>query len=127
MQALLVRAHETDTNAWYPVATSQPRASAVRRQCRGINAHHRLRREGSNLGYMSKSSCGQEAGGTRNDEAGSGAARTAQRAPGYVSGWSNVAISKGGANVGRIILREQERNLNVIGRKHKGGWKTVNG
>jgi hypothetical protein len=40
MPALLVRAHETNTNAWYPVATSQPRASAVRRQCSGINAHH---------------------------------------------------------------------------------------
>jgi hypothetical protein len=40
---------------------------------------------------------------------------TAQRAQGYVSGWSNVVISKGGANVGLIILREQERNLNVIG------------
>jgi hypothetical protein len=50
---------------------------------------------------------------------------TAQRAPGYVSGWSNVAISKGGANVGRIILREQERNLNAIDRKHKGGWEAV--
>jgi hypothetical protein len=40
---------------------------------------------------------------------------------GYVSGWSNVAISNGGANVGRIILRLQERNLNAIGRTHKGG------
>ena len=47
MPALLVRAHKTDTNAWYPVATSQPRASAVRGQRRGINAHHRLRRERS--------------------------------------------------------------------------------
>jgi hypothetical protein len=34
---------------------------------------------------------------------------TAQQAPGYVSGWSNVAISKGGANIGRMILRKQER------------------
>ena len=29
MPALLVRAHKTDTNAWYPVAASQPRASTV--------------------------------------------------------------------------------------------------
>jgi hypothetical protein len=36
-----------------------------------------------------------------------------------------VAISEGGANVGRIILREQEGNLNVIDRKHKGGWEAV--
>jgi hypothetical protein len=48
---------------------------------------------------------------------------TAQRAPGYVSGWSNVAISKGGANVGRIILGEQERNLNAIGRSTKEDGK----
>jgi len=45
MQALLVRAHETDTNAWYPVATSQPLASTVRIQRRGINAHQRCREE----------------------------------------------------------------------------------
>jgi hypothetical protein len=44
--------------------------------------------------------------------------RTAQ-APEYVPEGNNVAISKGGANVGRIILREQERNLNVIGRSTK--------
>jgi hypothetical protein len=43
MLALLVRAHETDTNAWYPVAPTQPRASAVRRQHRGINAHQQCR------------------------------------------------------------------------------------
>jgi hypothetical protein len=45
----------------------------------------------------------------------------------YVSGWSNVANSKGGANVVLLILRKQERNLNVIGRKNKGGWEAVNG
>jgi hypothetical protein len=45
MPALLVRVHETDTNAWYPVAPTQPRASAVRRQRRGINAHQRCREE----------------------------------------------------------------------------------
>jgi hypothetical protein len=45
MPALLVRAHETDTNAWYPVATSQPLASTVHGRRRGINAHHRRRRE----------------------------------------------------------------------------------
>jgi hypothetical protein len=43
--ALLVRAHETDTNAWYPVAPTQPRASAVRRRRRGINAHQQCREE----------------------------------------------------------------------------------
>ena len=37
----------------------------------------------------------------------------------YVSGRSNVANSEGGANVGGLILREQERNLNVIGRRTK--------
>jgi hypothetical protein len=36
---------------------------------------------------------------------------TAQRAQGYVSGWSNVAISKGGANVGRMILRKHAKGL----------------
>jgi hypothetical protein len=51
---------------------------------------------------------------------------TAQQAQGYFSGWSTVVISKGGANVGRIIFRVQERNLNAIGRKHKGGWEAVN-
>jgi hypothetical protein len=45
MLALLVRAHKTDTNAWYPVATSQPRASAVRRQHHSINAHQQCREE----------------------------------------------------------------------------------
>jgi hypothetical protein len=45
MPGLLVRAHETDTDAWYLVTTSQPQASAVRRQRRGINAHHRCREE----------------------------------------------------------------------------------
>jgi hypothetical protein len=45
MPALLVRAHETDTNAWYPVAPTQPLASAVRRQSRGINAHQQCREE----------------------------------------------------------------------------------
>ena len=46
MPALLVRAHESDTNAWYPVAPmSQPRASAVRRRRRGINAHQQCRQE----------------------------------------------------------------------------------
>jgi hypothetical protein len=49
MQALLVRAHETDTNVWYPVATSQPLASAVRGQRRGIKAHHRLHRRNPNI------------------------------------------------------------------------------
>jgi hypothetical protein len=44
-----------------------------------------------------------------------------QRAQGYVSGWKNVAISEGGANVGRIILRKQGKNLNVIDQKQKGG------
>ncbi len=33
----------------------------------------------------------------------------------YVSGWSNVANSEGGANVGRVILRKQEWNLNAVG------------
>jgi hypothetical protein len=37
-----------------------------------------------------------------------------------------VAISYGGANVGRIIRREKERNLNAIDRQHKGGWEAVN-
>jgi hypothetical protein len=41
----------------------------------------------------------------------------------YVSGWGNVANSEGGANVGRIILREQERNLNAIGRRTKEDGK----
>jgi hypothetical protein len=45
MPVLLVRAHETDTNAWYPVAPTQPRASAVRRQRRSINAHQQCREE----------------------------------------------------------------------------------
>ena len=45
MPALLVRAHEPDTNAWYPVATSQPRASAVGRQRRCINTHKQCREE----------------------------------------------------------------------------------
>ena len=45
--------------------------------------------------------------------------RWTAQAPEYVPEGSNVAISKGGANVGRIILREQERNLNVIGRSTK--------
>ena len=44
MPALLVRAHKTDTNAWYPVAATQPRASPVRGRCLG-NAHHRRRSE----------------------------------------------------------------------------------
>ena len=46
MPALLVRAHKTDTNAWYPVAASQPRASTVHGRRRG-NAHHRRRGEES--------------------------------------------------------------------------------
>jgi hypothetical protein len=37
-----------------------------------------------------------------------------------------VAISEGGANVGRIFLREQEWNLNAIDRQHNGGWEAVN-
>jgi hypothetical protein len=41
----------------------------------------------------------------------------------YVTGWSNVAISEGGANVRRIILREQERNFECEWSTHKGGWK----
>jgi hypothetical protein len=41
----------------------------------------------------------------------------------YVSGWSNVANSEGGANVGLLILRKQERNLNVIGRNTKEDGK----
>jgi hypothetical protein len=41
----------------------------------------------------------------------------------YVSEWSNVANSEGGANVGQIILREQERNLNAIGRRTKEDGK----
>jgi hypothetical protein len=46
MPALLVRAHESDTNAWYPVAPMpQPLASAVRRRRRGINAHQRCCKE----------------------------------------------------------------------------------
>jgi hypothetical protein len=45
MPALLERAHETDTNAWYPVAPTQPRASAVRRQRRSINTHQQCREE----------------------------------------------------------------------------------
>jgi hypothetical protein len=40
-----VRAHETDTNAWYPVAPTQPRASAIRRQRSCINAHQLCREE----------------------------------------------------------------------------------
>ena len=46
MPALLVRAHKTDTNAWYPVAASQPRASTVHGRRRG-KAHHRRRGEES--------------------------------------------------------------------------------
>ena len=74
MPALLLRAHETDTNAWYPVATSQPLASVLSVDSAAaltpiINSVEKV----PNLCYMSKSSCEQGAGGTRNDEAGSGA------------------------------------------------------
>ncbi len=64
MQALLVRAHETDTNAWYLVATSQPRASAVRRQRCCINAHQRCREE-EQLRAASKSKIKIVKGSTR--------------------------------------------------------------
>jgi hypothetical protein len=69
MPALLVRAHETDTNAWYPVAPTQPQpvlsvdsAAALTPIIRGVE-------KDLNLGNMSESSCEQKRRGTRNDEA----------------------------------------------------------
>jgi hypothetical protein len=67
MPALLVRAHETDTNAWYPVAPTQPRASTVRRQCRGINAHQQCREE-EQLRAASKSAKNFVMGSARENE-----------------------------------------------------------
>jgi hypothetical protein len=64
MPALLVRAHETDTNTWYPVAPTQPLASAVRRQRSCINTHQRCREE-EQLRAASKSAKNFVMGGAR--------------------------------------------------------------
>jgi hypothetical protein len=162
MPALLVRAHETDTNAWYPVAPiSQPRASAVRGQRRGINAHHRLRRERSEsrqyerIVMLAKKGKGQEMTKHEVSRKGTLAQRndmseSSCEKKGRGTRITKHEVSRKGRMAQRTVVRlrmeqcgewrrrskcravnpqetlKQEKNLDVIGRKHKGGWEAVN-
>jgi hypothetical protein len=63
MPALLVRAHETDTNAWYPVAPSHSpgQALSVDSAAALMPIIYSVEKD-PNLGNMSGSSCEQKRG-----------------------------------------------------------------
>jgi hypothetical protein len=69
MPALLVRAHETDTNTWYLSPHHSPGPALSVDSAAALTLIIDCVEKDQNLDYMNESSCEQEAGGTRNDEA----------------------------------------------------------